>query len=139
MKNKIFTTLLLVIYFYTSLLPVHAFAMHSIHDTSDHKQEITENCGHPQPDHDHNSHSEKDKEHTGMSECIDQWKWTVTSDSTIFSDHTYIPYVLPPIKYEHKVSCDKTYQYSLHDPWRWDNASFTKFVMSHYWETVLHC
>jgi hypothetical protein len=139
MKNKIFTTLLLVIYFTTSLLPVHAFAMHSTHDTNDHHQEITENCGHPQSDHDHNSHSKDNSEHTDMSECIDQWKWTVIDDTVVFSQHDYIPYILPPIKYNEDIVYNDLYKYSLHDPWRWDNASFAKFIMSHYWETILHC
>jgi hypothetical protein len=74
-----------------------------------------------------------------MSECIDQGKWTVTDDTVIFSSHTYIPYVLPFITYIQDIPCNEMYTYSLHDPWRWDNAAFTKFLMSHYWQTILHC
>lgn len=139
MLNKIFTISLLVIYFYTSLLPVHAFAMHSFHTTNDQHEEIGENCGHPQSDHNHNSHSEDNPEHTNMSECIDQGKWTVTNDAVVFSDYDYIPFILSSLTYSENLIYNDSYTYSLHDPGRWDDASFSKFIMSHYWETILHC
>lgn len=144
--HKSLWILLLIIYFFTAQLSVHAFTMHPwTHWTGEHHDEEKKpDCWHPTPTHDHNSHDEgNNDDHNGhdMTMCMEQSVWVYNSDVIDYIDCDHVT-LLPSQEYAttKKDHIDQ-YFYSIKDPWRWEDPGFSKFLKSDLYGhgIIMHC
>ena len=133
----------MLIYFFTALLPVHAFAMHAHWSSNEHIHN-NHNHQHTSDTHHHTNDVLQDcecDEHWDMQLCLEQSLWTMSGSYSLIETIWNAWYVQPDL--HTLLGVDDVYVLKLlvhnNDPW-WDLlTSFQRFIATHYWELVLHC
>lgn len=152
---KLLSVILSLLYFFTAQLSVHAFTMHwSLHwewrwGAEHHHEDKKPGCWHPQPTHDHSDHADNTQHQENhddhwdhdMSMCLDQSMWAFVISDIDIQDLSLA--LVQPIRNDIKItsSIHDQYFYSLHDPWRWEDWVFSKFLKNDlygHW-VIMHC